>query len=59
MPQSDIFNSRKAVIDHPPCPKCGLPMWLARIEPDKLDHDLRTFECPSCEHTETKVVKYK
>ena len=34
-------------------------MWLARIEPDKPDHDLRTFECPDCEHTETKVVKFK
>jgi len=33
-------------------------MWLARIEPDKPDHDLRTFECPTCEHTETKDVKF-
>jgi len=34
-------------------------MWLARIEPDKPDHDLRTFECPECELSETKVVKFK
>ena len=35
-------------------------MWLARIEPtDKPDHDLRTLECPQCEHSETLVVKFK
>ena len=59
MPQSDISNPHRAFIDHPSCPKCGSPMWLARIEPDKPDHDLRTFECPNCEHAETKVVKFK
>jgi hypothetical protein len=34
-------------------------MWLACIEPDKPDHDQRTFVCPNREHTETKVVKFK
>jgi len=59
VPQSEIFNPQRASIDQPSCPKCGLPMWLARIEPDKPDHDLRTFECPECELSETKVVKFK
>ena len=33
MPQSDIFNPQRTFIDQPSCPKCGSPMWLARIEP--------------------------
>jgi hypothetical protein len=59
VPQSDIINPQRALIDRLFCPKCGSAMWLARVEPDKPDHDLRTFECPNCEHTETKVVKFK
>ena len=59
MPQSDIFSPQRSFIDQPSCPKCGSAMWLACIEPDKSDHDLRTFECPTCKHTETKVVKFK
>jgi DNA-directed RNA polymerase subunit M/transcription elongation factor TFIIS len=46
-------------IIRPPCNKCGATMLLARIEPDKPGHDLRTFECPKCEHSETVVVKFK
>jgi hypothetical protein len=59
MPQSHTFDPARLVLQQPKCPKCGLPMWLARIEPDKPDHDRRTFECPSCEHSHTEVVKYK
>jgi transcription elongation factor Elf1 len=32
---------------------------LDRIEPDKPEYDKRTFECPRCQHTESKIVKYK
>jgi hypothetical protein len=39
------------------CPKCAQFMWLARIEPDKPDHDRRTFECRDCDYTKTVVVK--
>jgi transposase-like protein len=46
-------------IERPTCPRCGAMMWIARIEPDKPDHDRRTFECPSCDHSVTEVVKYK
>jgi ssDNA-binding Zn-finger/Zn-ribbon topoisomerase 1 len=46
-------------IIRPPCPKCGDRMLLARIEPDKPDHDKRTFECPKCQHEESIVVKYR
>ena len=39
--------------------QCGAPMWVSRIEPDKLDHDKRTFECPDCENVIVEVVKYR
>ena len=44
---------------HPVCPECGCYMMLDRIEPDKPEYDNRTFECPRCQHTESKIVKYK
>jgi transposase-like protein len=59
VPQSDIFNPQRAVIDQPSCPNCGSPMWLVRIEPYKPHHDLRSFECTECDLSETKVVKFK
>jgi hypothetical protein len=34
-------------------------MLLARIEPDKPDHDRRPFECYTRQHSDTVVVKYK
>jgi hypothetical protein len=40
------------------CPNCSARMWLAHIEPDKPDHDRRTFECPRCQHELAVVVKY-
>jgi hypothetical protein len=43
-------------IHTPACPKCGLPMWIIRIEPDDPDHDLRTYECPECKRAEVLLV---
>jgi hypothetical protein len=34
-------------------------MYLARIEPEKPGYDLRTFECPMCQHVEKAVVQFK
>jgi hypothetical protein len=48
----------KSSYERPPCPTCGAKMMLARIEPEKLDRDTRTFECLACNHAETVVVKY-
>ena len=45
--------------DRPQCPQCGSQMWLARIEPGRPGHDKRTFECPACEHVETRDIKYR
>ena len=58
MQQSQVAPSLFAV-DRPNCPKCGTRMDLARIEPDKPDHDLRTFECTACAHVETVVTRYR
>jgi hypothetical protein len=44
----------------PPCGKCGSPTMLARVEPaGEPGYDLRTFECPACEHSETIKVAYR
>jgi hypothetical protein len=45
-------------IERPKCPKCGTPMWLARIEPDKPHHDKRTYECSACDNVVTEIVKF-
>jgi len=42
-------------IERPRCPKCQGRMMLARIEPGPAHSDLRTFECPKCEHVEKKL----
>src|ERR1044071_2341811 len=38
----------------PKCKRCGTPMWLAWIEPDKQAHDKRTFKCPVCDAVKTE-----
>jgi hypothetical protein len=43
----------------PECPTCTAQMYLARIEPEKPGFDLRTFECPRCQHLETVVVNFE
>jgi hypothetical protein len=58
MPQSHIFDPPDPPQEQPACPKCRWPMWLVSIEPDRPDHDRRTFECSRCEHQETVVIKY-
>jgi len=35
-------------------------MFLSCIEPaDKVDHDQRTFECSTCDYSETVTVKFR
>ena len=41
------------------CPKCGVKMWLSRIEPAEPGHENRTFECPECQHELSTVVKFE
>ena len=40
----------------PVCSKCGAPMWLIRIEPEKSGCARRTFECPRCHNQMTEVI---
>lgn len=53
------FIPQNQAIEHPKCAECGAQMWLARIEPDRPDHDRRTFECPECENVLTEIVKFR
>jgi DNA-directed RNA polymerase subunit M/transcription elongation factor TFIIS len=41
----------------PSCPKCETMMMPARIEPYSSEYRKRTFECPSCHHSESALVK--
>jgi len=41
------------------CPQCGGLMSLTLIEPDKPDHDRRTFECRECQSELVEIVKYR
>ena len=59
MSQSYNFDPNRLVLSLPDCPKCGSPMWLARIEPDSPGNDKRTFECPVCENAVSQIVKYR
>jgi hypothetical protein len=43
----------------PECPTCSAQLYLGRIEPEKPGHDLRTFECPKCQHVERVVVQFE
>jgi hypothetical protein len=52
MPQQNSFDpSSPPPIGHRRCTVCGVPMFMARIEPtDEDGKDRRTFECVSCGH---------
>ena len=47
-----------AVINRPECSDCSMRMTLARIEPDKPDHEVHTFECLRCGYELSEVVKF-
>ena len=61
MPQAHRLNLfTKRPIGHWRCPKCGLPMFLACIEPAiEIDHERRTFECSTCAYGETITVNFR
>ena len=60
MPQfhSDTDPPKQPVLQ-PPCTKCGMPMWLVRLSKYDAAHELHTFECQVCEHSENRMVKFK
>jgi ribosomal protein S27AE len=60
MPASEPSQLNQLQLYRPPCSRCGAPTLLARIEPaGEQGHDLRTFECAACGHTEVVDVKYR
>ena len=59
MSVSEPSASYLASIPRPLCPNCATPMSLVRVEPDKADHDMRTYQCATCKRSESAVVKYK
>jgi hypothetical protein len=56
---SPIPPSPSILLSRQVCPECHGQMFLRRVEPDVSDHDRRTYECAMCDHTETRVVKYR
>jgi DNA-directed RNA polymerase subunit M/transcription elongation factor TFIIS len=59
---SEYTLENTPITARPDCPKCTthtMQMYLMRIELVKPGFDLRTFECPRCQHVETAVVQFK
>jgi len=53
------INVLQAEFAQPPqCPYCGGQMRLVPIVNDSGGHDMRTFECPLCQHDQAKVVRF-
>ncbi len=45
------------IIRRSSCPKCENRTLLARITPGPSGFDIRTFECPACDHVYQTVVE--
>jgi hypothetical protein len=58
MPLARFSDPSLLPIERPRCPNCHGRMMLARIEPGPAHADLRTFECPKCEHVQKMLVEY-
>ena len=56
---TDYTLENSPIDARPDCQQCAAQMYLARIEPEEPGHDLRTFECPRCQHIETIVVQFR
>jgi DNA-directed RNA polymerase subunit RPC12/RpoP len=50
-------QSPRASTVRPACTKCGAPMWLTRIQPDKPGFARRTLECPRCQRRIIEVIE--
>ena len=57
MSQMKAVQPSRARFDRPFCPECCAPMFIVTVEPDRPDHESRSYECPSCKFTETAVVR--
>ena len=43
----------------PLCPKCRAPLWIVRIETEKIANAKRAFQCPRCEHSHVEASHSK
>jgi hypothetical protein len=57
MPEFSPTHASTHAIIPPSCPKCGTIMMLAPITPDGAGNR-RTFECPSCDHSDSEVMQF-
>ena len=56
---SEYTLENSPIFVRPECPTCSAQMYLARIEQEKPGYDLRTFECPRCQHVERAMVQFE
>jgi DNA-directed RNA polymerase subunit RPC12/RpoP len=60
MNPSEPKQRQLAQLYRPLCSRCGALSMLIRVEPSaEPDHDLRTFECPSCGHVDPIKMKFR
>jgi ribosomal protein S27AE len=57
-----MMSPEEPQLDGPLCPKCDVPMELARVMPSALPKDARTatqvYECGRCGATATRTVRF-
>jgi hypothetical protein len=58
MTQPSRLSERPGVTFQRRCSVCGSPMWMTRISKYDNGHDLRTFECKVCDHSESLVIEF-
>ena len=56
--QSQIHVSQAVFAQPPQCPRCGGQMRLVPIVNDGSGDDMRTFECPLCQHDRAIAVRF-
>ena len=60
MSLSEPPPGKQSQLYRPLCSKCGTLSTLRRVEPSpEPDHDMRTFECPSCGHIDQVKIKFR
>jgi hypothetical protein len=60
VPRDRVNPPRLPPVGKRRCPACGVPMLVAQIQPSGPEHhDLRTFECSTCDYGETVTVKFR
>jgi hypothetical protein len=52
----EITQTQTMPITFGPCPQCQAPIRLRLIEPDRPDHEKRTYQCDACGYSESKTV---